>query len=218
MPPDLLARTYGGVTDLLRSLDEADLLRPTRCAGWVVVDVVTHLLLDAERCLMACATPTDDPPDLDAVSYWSDWTEHADPVAAARGARFVRVQASAYRGPEGLTAHWSDTSSAAARAAAARRPDERVRTQGHVLRVADLSRTLVVEATIHHLDCLLELPDAPAPAQEALDEVAEGFSALAGVRLPPSAEWALKGAGRLPLDADDHAWLGAAAARFPLLR
>jgi uncharacterized protein (TIGR03083 family) len=218
VPADLLARTYDGVTGLLRSLDEVDLLRPTRCAGWVVVDVLTHLLMDAERCLIAWATPTDDEPDLDAASYWSDWAEHVDPVAAARGTRFVRVQASAYRGPEGLLRHWDDTSSAAARALEARRCDERVRTQGHVLTAQDLASTLVVEAAVHHLDLLLDLPDAPRPPQEALDEVARVFSALAGVPLPATEAWALKGAGRLPLAGADRSLLGAAADRFPLLR
>jgi len=37
-------------------LSPADLQRRSRCAGWAIGDVLVHLLGDAERALMACAT------------------------------------------------------------------------------------------------------------------------------------------------------------------
>lgn len=82
---------------------------------------------------------------------------------------------------------------------------------------ADLGRTLVVEAAVHHLDCLLELPDRPSPAQEAIRVTAATMSALAGVDLPATQEWVLKGTGRLPLTEGDRLLLGQAAERFPVL-
>ena len=213
----LAARTWDDVATLLDSLDEVDLVRPTRCAGWTVLDVAVHLLLDAQRCLIACATPTSAPADVDATTYWSDWAQDADPLSQARGFRFLRITASAYRAPESLLAHWSDVVPAAARALAARDPADRVETQGHVIAVGDLARTLVLEAAVHHLDCLLDQPDAPRPSAAALQVVTETYEGLTGVEIPPTEQWALKGAGRIPLTDRDRVLLGSAARRFPLL-
>lgn len=107
-------------------------------------------------------------------------------------------------------------SGAAVRAVAARGPSVCVLTQGHVLTVHELPRTLVLEATVHHLDVLLELPD-PAPAEVVA--ALEVFSELAGVPLPAddAQRWLLLAAGRLPLTSADRAVLGSAAERFPLL-
>jgi len=215
----VLTQAYAGVTALLGGLDEVTMSRASRCTGWTVVDVLAHLLGDAQRALMACASPVDVAPSVDAPGYWRAWQGDADPVRAARGARFVRVQASAYRGPHGLLAQWRDTAQAAVRAVGARAPGETVATQGHLLTVADLTDTLVVEAVVHHLDCLLALPDAPAPAPGALAAARGSMAALAGTELPADddAGWVLRGSGRLPLRAEDRELLGAAAARFPLL-
>ncbi len=215
----MLAQAYAGVTALVAGLDEIAMGRASRCTGWTVVDVLVHLLADAQRALTACASPVDAAPSVDAPGYWRAWQGDADPLRAARGARFVRVQASAYRGPDGLLAQWRETAEAAARVVAARTPGEPVTTQGHVLTVADLTDTLVVEAVVHHLDCLLELPDAPAPAPGPLAAARQGMAALAGTGLPADddAGWVLRGSGRLPLRTEDHELLGPAAVRFPLL-
>ena len=156
----MLEVAYGGVSALLAALVDEDLSVPSRCDGWRVRDVLAHLLMDAERALVACATPHPGPPTVDAVTYWQ-------PAVGADGhAEFVRVQASAYAGVAGLRAHWDDTSGAAVRAVADRRGC--VQTQGLVLTVADLADTLVVEAVVHHLDCLLQLPGPrPHPAAAA---------------------------------------------------
>jgi hypothetical protein len=50
-----------------------------------------------------------------------------------------------------------------------------VATQGHVITVPDLAATLVVEATIHHLDMIAELPAAPGPPAVGLAFVRAGF-------------------------------------------
>lgn len=215
----LLTQAYAGVTALLGGLDEVTMGRGSRCTGWTVVDVLAHLLGDAQRALMAAASPVDAAPSVDASGYWRAWQGDADPVRAARGARFVRVQASAYRGPRGLLAQWRDTAEAAVRAVGARAPGETVATQGHLLTVADLTDTLVVEAVVHQLDCLLDLPDAPAPAPAALAAARGSMAALADTVLPADddAGWVLRGSGRLPLRAEDRELLGDAAARFPLL-
>jgi hypothetical protein len=46
---------YQRVTAVTAGLNEADLMRPTRCAGWAVADVLYHQLLDARRALGSSA-------------------------------------------------------------------------------------------------------------------------------------------------------------------
>jgi uncharacterized protein (TIGR03083 family) len=218
-PRRLAGRAWEDVGALIGSLDEVDLARPTLCAGWAVVDVLHHLQFDLLRALTACASPVDAAATVDAAGYWRAWAAATEPEQEARGARFTRIQASAYRGPEGLLALWRDTAPAAARALLARAPDERVATQGHVLTVGDLARSLVVEAAVHHLDCLPSLPDAPRPSAASLAEVRRTAERVLGAPLPPGDDeaWALKAAGRVPLSAGDQAALAGAAAAFPLL-
>src|SRR5215470_7043091 len=102
-----LNAVYQKVTTVTGGLGEADLMRPTRCAGWAVADVLYHQLLDARRALRAFASPSDAPVDCDDVSYWRGYAPgeasapdgdgaagYADESAAH--ARYVRIAASAY--------------------------------------------------------------------------------------------------------------------------
>ena len=217
---DALGTAYRQVTEAVSGLGEADLMRPSRCAGWAVADVLYHQLLDARRALRAFATPSAQPPDCDDVSYWRDYapaTGHAATEAAAH-ARYVRVAASAYP-PGALAWEWSETSAAACRAARACAATG-VATQGHVLRPADLTATLAVEAAVHFLDLTVALPTAPPPDPAPLALVRRVLDGLLGQPLP--AGWdevtsALKGTGRVALTQADRALLGAGADRFPLL-
>jgi hypothetical protein len=69
---DALDAVYGKVTDAVNGLGDADMMRPSRCAGWAVADVLYHQLLDARRALRTFATPSAGPADRDDVSYWRD--------------------------------------------------------------------------------------------------------------------------------------------------
>ena len=218
----LLAATWEAITSVVEGVEAPDRI-PTGAAGWSVQDLLLHVLLDAQRALVACATPGPEPADVDAVGYWaararSDGSGD-DGGADSAHARFVRRAAAAYDGPAGLLAQWRATSGAAVRALASC-PHDRVRTQGHVLTVADLVETLVVEAAVHHLDLVAHLPSAPPPSEEALRVVRSTLDGLLGTRLPTgwdAVEHVLKGTGRLPLDDADRAALGPLADRFPLL-
>src|SRR5437879_4052600 len=141
-------------------------MRPTRCAGWAVADVLYHQLLDARRALRTFASPSDAPADRDDVSYWADYApggQDGGAVHAAESAvhaRYVRIAAAAYP-PGTLAWEWSETAAAACRAARAC-GHPAVTTQGHVLIVADFAATLVVEAAVHYLDLIVALPGARA--------------------------------------------------------
>src|SRR3954454_9143100 len=44
--------------------------RPSGCAGWLVRDLVCHLVIDAQDVLITLATPVDAEPTRNAVTYW----------------------------------------------------------------------------------------------------------------------------------------------------
>jgi Mycothiol maleylpyruvate isomerase N-terminal domain len=220
---DALDAVYQKVTTLVSGLGEADMMRPSRCAGWAVADVLYHELLDARRALRTFATPSPDPADRDDVSYWREYAPGSgedsapDGDAAAAHARYVRVAASAYP-PGWLAWEWSETSAAARRAARAC-GHEHVATQGHVLSVPDFAATLAVEAAVHYLDLTVDLPSAPEPDPASLALVRRVLTGLLGAPLPAS--WddttaALKGTGRDPLTGADRQALGSLASAFPL--
>src|SRR5206468_12061978 len=68
---------------------------PSRCQGWSRGDLLFHMLLDAQRALVAFATPAPGEPDVDFVSYWAPFRPGAEGYAAH--ARFVRRVASSYQ-------------------------------------------------------------------------------------------------------------------------
>jgi hypothetical protein len=213
---------YQKVTAVTAGLSEADLMRPTRCAGWAVADVLYHQLLDARRALRTFASPSDQPVDCDDVSYWRDYAPGGSGAAgyaeeSAAHARHVRIAASAYP-PGALAWEWSETAAAACRSGRAC-GHRAVTTQGHVLTVTSFAATLAVEAAVHYLDLTVDLPGAPAPDPGSLALVRRVLTGLLGAPLPDS--WgdvtaALKGTGREPLTGEDRRALGSPAGKFPL--
>jgi hypothetical protein len=213
----LLAELYDAMVSAVRDRDEADLTRPTR-TEWTVRELVFHQLLDAQRTLVAMASPTDRAADVDAVSYWRPFQPDAE--WNAPHAQFVRVSASAYSSGSALVEHFATIAGAAKRAVLAGNPAARVKTQGHVLTVADLTSSLVVEATVHLLDLTVDLPAAPSPSAAALAATRGVLEGLFGGPLPArwgDTEAVLKGTGRVPLDDADRIELGARAGELPLL-
>ena len=212
-----LAVSYQAISRFLGALEDKDWLRATRCRGWAVCDLVYHLLHDAQRALVAFSTPAEGPADVDFVSYWRPFSSD-DPASSAH-ARFVRIIASAHSSPLQIANRWYGTSVAAVRAAEAAPADGFISTQGHVLAVPDFIATLVVEAVIHHLDLIVDLPGAEGPEPAALALVRATLDGLVGQRLP--VEWddttyALKATGREALTKYEREALGAVADRLPI--
>ncbi|WP_239312901.1 maleylpyruvate isomerase N-terminal domain-containing protein [Plantactinospora mayteni] len=215
-PRRALGAAYDRITATVDGLADADLLRPTRCRGWLVVDLLLHLVLDAQRALVTLASPAVGPADVDGVSYW------LSPSGPEEGlhAGWVRRSAAAFDRPRGVVRLWTDTAPAAVRAAAAADPLGYVTTQGHVLAVPEFLATLVTEAVVHHLDLTVDLPGGPERGGVAI-AVATLDGLLSDEAIRP-ADWSdtdylLKGTGRLPLTAHDRLVLGEAAGWFPLL-
>jgi hypothetical protein len=199
-------------------LADADFARPSGCTGWLVRDLVCHLVIDAQDVLITLVTPEEGEPTRDALTYWevaATPPTGEDPLDALT----VRL-AAAYQEPWLLKFHLDDVGSAAGRAAALADPRLRVGTRDQVLTVADYLSVYVLEWTLHHLDLIAHLPDAAGPPAEGLARTREMLEGIARAVFPASfsdRDALLVGTGRrAPTDAE-RAELGEVAARLPLV-
>lgn len=199
-------------------LSDEDFARPSGCAGWLVRDLVCHLIIDAQDVLITLVTPAETEPTRDAVTYW-DIAETPPTGDDPLDALIVRL-AAAYEEPWLLKFHLDDVGSAAGRAAGLADPTVRVATRDVVLTAGDYLCAYVLEWTLHHLDLIAHLPDAADPPAEGLTRSRELLEKIAGATLPPSfsdKEALLIGTGRrAPTEAEMSA-LGELGAKLPLV-
>jgi hypothetical protein len=198
-------------------LSDDDFARPSGCTGWLVRDLVCHLIIDAQDVLITLVTPAESEPTRNAVTYWhvaETPPTGDDPLDAL----IVRL-AAAYEEPRLLKFHFDDVGAAAGRAAELTAADLRVSTQGEVLTAADYLSAYVLEWTLHHLDLIAYLPEATEPPAEGLARTREMLEKIAGAAFPASfsdKDALLIGTGRrAPTDAE-NAELGELAATLPL--
>ena len=162
-----LGRTYGRVTETVQGLNDADFDRPTRCEGMPVGPLLVHLLYDAERALMAFRKS--------GHRRTGPGLRHLLVGLPARDGRRRSVRPDRRVGVPEAGRAWCSTGVSCPTPPSARPPwgwwtrAGSSRTQGHVLRATDFVATLVLEATVHHLDLILELPDAPMDPGDAGD-------------------------------------------------
>ncbi|RRO16756.1 maleylpyruvate isomerase [Saccharopolyspora rhizosphaerae] len=180
----LFASSWASLRSAVAGLADYDLLQPSGCRGWLVRDLVCHLVIDAQDVLITLATPSEAAPTRNATTYWDladSLPSGGDPLDALT----VRL-AAAYQEPWLLKFHLDDLGSAAERAARLADPRARVQTKDEVLSVADYLTAYVVEWTLHHLDLVAHLPHVPGPADEALAATREVLGEIAGAPLPES--------------------------------
>jgi hypothetical protein len=199
-------------------LPDEDFARPSGCTGWLVRDLVYHLIIDAQDVLITLVTPAETEPTRDAVSYW-DVSGTPRTVDDPLDALIVRL-AAAYEEPWLLKFHFDDVGSAADRAAKLAGPALRVSTRDEVLTAGDHLSAYVLEWTLHHLDLIAHLPGATEPPSEGLARSREMLEKIAGTAFPASLsdkDALLVGTGRrAPTDAE-KAELGELAAKLPLV-
>ena len=214
-PTDLLTAAYTPLLAFADDVDEDLGWTPTELPGWTTRDLIFHLAGDAQRALVALATPAAGEPDTDEVTYWAPWRPGSP--QAQDGLRGTRIMASAWSSVRGPAELYAETARAVLVAAGRAEAADVVRTQGRTLTVAALLHTLAVEAAVHHLDLAPVLPDPPAAT--VMVEVRRVLTGLLGAELPE--EWddvtaVRTGTGRRPLAPADRASLADKAELFPL--
>jgi hypothetical protein len=215
---DLFSRSWTALRTAVDELSDQDWERPSGCTGWLVRDLVCHLIIDAQDVLITLVTPAETEPTVDSVTYWDLLDEPPtgeDPLDA-----LIPRLAAAYGEPRLLRFHFDDVGSAAGRAAELADPSVRVSTQDKVLTVGDYLSAYVLEWTLHHLDLIAHLPSAAEPPTETLAVARASLEKIAGAPIPTSfsdKDALLVGTGRrAPTDAETAA-LGELAAKIPLV-
>ena len=221
------------MSDLVAGLSDADLVAPTRCAGWLAAHLLVHVrlgLAEATGSFAQVAGPSE-ATDRDFVSYWRDWPATIDPVTFAT-VRWHWANASAYSVASEFRRHFTDTARAAA-GVSRQAPGGRFRFQDHVMEAEDILAMWTVELVVHQLDLIAYLPGRYGPLPAALALTARTLDGLfssgsgwgsgsdsgfGGGGRPSSWDdvtYVLKGTGREPLDDGDREFLGERAAAFP---
>jgi hypothetical protein len=214
---DLFSRSWSALLTAVAELADEDFERPSGCAGWLVRDLVCHLVIDAQDVLITLVTPADAEPTVDAVTYWElvEPPTGEDPLDA-----LIPRLAAAYGEPRWLKFHLDDVGSAAGRAAELADPAARVGTRGQVLTAGDYLSAYVLEWTLHHLDLIACLPSAAGPPAETLAAARAALEEIAGAPFPASfsdADALLIGTGRrAPTDAETVT-LGELGTRLPFI-
>ncbi|MFJ8433987.1 maleylpyruvate isomerase N-terminal domain-containing protein [Kitasatospora sp. NPDC094019] len=213
----LFERSWAALRSAVDGLAPEDFPAPSGCAGWLVRDLVCHLVIDAQDVLITLVTPAEAEPTRDAASYWdvsSEPPDGQDPLDALT----VRL-AAAYGDPALLRFHLDDVGSAAGRAARLADPRLRVATQGQVLTVGHFLDAYVLEWTLHHLDLVTHLPQVPGPPAEGLAASRRLLERIAGEDFPADlgdTETLLIGTGRRPATPAETTALGPLGERLPL--
>ncbi|MFF3484369.1 maleylpyruvate isomerase N-terminal domain-containing protein [Streptomyces sp. NPDC002701] len=214
---DLFMRSWTALRAAVDGLSDEDWERPSGCAGWLVRDLVCHLIIDAQDVLITLVTPADTEPTIDSVTYWHLVAPPTgqDPLDA-----LIPRLAAAYGEPELLRFHFDDVGSAAGRAAELADQDARVSTRDEVLTVSEYLSAYVMESTLHHLDLIAHLPKATEPPAEPRAAARAALERIAGAPFPASfsdTDALLVGTGRrAPTPAETTA-LGPLAARIPFV-
>lgn len=191
---------------------------PSGCAGWLVRDLVCHLVIDAQDVLITLVTPAQSEPTRNAATYWE--VSHTPPTGDDPLDALIPRLAAAYGDPGLLKFHLDDLGSAAGRAAALADRGARVSTKEQVLTVGDYLSAYVLEWTLHHLDLIAHRPSAPTPPAETLAAARALLEEIAEAPFPKElsdTDALLIGTGRRTPTDVERAVTGDLAERLPLV-
>jgi hypothetical protein len=214
---DLFSRSWTALLTAVADTPDEDFSKPSGCTGWLVRDLVCHLVIDAQDVLITLVTPADSEPTVDATTYWQlvEPPTGDDPLDA-----LIPRLAAAYREPGLLKFHLDDVGSAAGRAARLADPALRVSTRDGVLTVGDYLSAYVLEWTLHHLDLVAHLPSSAEPPAETLAAARTALEKIAGIPFPSSfsdTDALLIGTGRRPPTDAEKISLGNLATTIPFI-
>jgi hypothetical protein len=215
---DLFSRSWAALRTAVAELRDEDFAQQSGCTGWLVRDLVCHLIIDAQDVLITLVTPAETEPTRNAVTYW-DVAETPPTGDDPLDALIVRL-AAAYEEPSLLKFHFDDVGSAAGRAAELADPDLRVSTRDEVLTVDDYLSAYVLEWTLHHLDLIAHVPYAKEPPAEGLARTRQLLETVVGAAFPASfsdKDALLVGTGRRVPTVTEKTELRELAAKLPLI-
>jgi hypothetical protein len=187
-----------------RSRDDLQLLGPSRCHGWSLLDVVVHVRLGLEEMVMGTTSHSMEPPDCDAASYWESHSDDRD-VDPVPHILWLRRVASAYTRPTRAVEHLPAVTSSTVTAVRSM-PDGVVEFQGKRMYSGDFLATWAVELAVHRLDLALDRDSSSGLswARKTLEAVADAnlprdlddrTAVLVGLgRIPSTASTQLRGA------------------------
>ncbi|MBX7266205.1 maleylpyruvate isomerase N-terminal domain-containing protein [Micromonospora sp. Llam7] len=218
--------------EVLRTLEPADLDRPTGCPPWTVADLLAHVHTGAARLAGMLAAPAPARARVDAAGYF-DATKFSPEVDAARveaarveAVRVEAVEAGVRVGPPehrrasgpGLAADFERAWRATLAAVDAHSPDRVVRTRhGDAMTTTQFLRTRVVEVGVHGLDLAAALGRPPWLTPAAGRVIADLLTG--GRALPAELGWdrltlIAKATGRTAGSPAEQATLDAAGIRL----
>lgn len=88
----LFSRSWTALRTAVAELADEDFAQPSGCRGWLVRDLVCHLVIDAQDVLITLVTPADAEPTRDAITYWEgSATPPADEEKAELGGLAARL-------------------------------------------------------------------------------------------------------------------------------
>jgi hypothetical protein len=215
---DLFSRSWTALRAAVDELSDQDWERPSGCSGWLVRDLVCHLIIDAQDVLITLVTPADTEPTVDSVTYWD--VAETPPTGEDPLDALIPRLAAAYGDPRLLKFHFDDVGSAAGRAADLADPSVRVGTRDEVLTVGDYLSAYVLEWTLHHLDLIAHLPSSAEPPAETLAASRASLERIAGAPIPASfsdTDALLVGTGRRTPTDTQAAALGEFAGKLPVV-
>jgi Mycothiol maleylpyruvate isomerase N-terminal domain len=173
---DLFSRLWAALRTVVADLRDEDFARASGCAGWLVRDLVCHLVIDAQDVLITLVTPAGTDPTRNAVTYW----DVADALPSGDDpldALIVRL-AAAYEEPWLLKFHLDDVGAAAGRAAVLAEPPAEglARSRAMLEEIAGAA----FPASMSDRDALLVGTGRRAPSDAEQAELGAGL----GARLP----------------------------------
>ncbi|WP_273736220.1 maleylpyruvate isomerase N-terminal domain-containing protein [Mycolicibacterium septicum] len=212
------SESWAALRAAVAGLRPEDFEQPSGCVGWMVRDLVCHLIIDAQDVLITLATPADAQATRNALTYW-EVTDTPPTGEDPLDALTVRL-AAAYEDPDLLTFHLDDVGSAAGRAAELADPRLLVSTKEQVLTVGDYLDAYVLEWTLHHLDLVAHLPAVAGPPATGLARSRVMLCGIAGVHFPAGfsdSDVLLVGTGRRAPTDPENTGLGETAAQLPFV-
>lgn len=214
---------------LLRGLSDDDFMRPTRCPGWSVAELVAHCEGILHRLVGANAQPVDGDAEIDRVGYYrydpDGPREGEDPNMTFSEVIRDRVldEVDARSGHQ-LRASIEGAVQSALEGVRQIPADRVIKRSGHPrMTFGEFVASRNLEFGVHTMDiahAVGQTEQVPPATAAIITGILDG---LLGEHPPDSLDWdttayILAGTGRRPLSDDERTQLGTLTERFPLLR